>query len=318
MLNITSANNPFSKTGIWDNITLSQKCDFMMMNKSVTNIELLVNTLGCHVKSNWVKMSASFTVNDDLQCAFANILRWEDFIESKDEEVFYIRNPNVCQLLSAFTKITDNNIIIWKLKDVYIHLNKLYSMLGQFATDRIKFFCIICSIGLPLHKTFTSWQILNQWVGENWHSVNTSEELALLSLRKRLKPLLKKLGTDVHWSQCIDWYRKEYDIFTSSLDNYEQYTTSVNIETYFFEHLYSYPSPDEWTGLLLRLRELLNIGQIKNNIFKVDVFDNDNQPPNLKGNIMFNNVSDDSDSDDNGNDNNKPKSGGGGFFGNIF
>jgi len=74
------------------------------------------------------------------------------------------------------------------------------------------------------------------------------------------------LGTDVHWSQCIDWYRKEYNIFTLSLDNYEQYSDvdNVDIEKYFFEHIYSYPKPGEWTGLLIRLREIFQIGEENN------------------------------------------------------
>lgn len=261
-----------NQTLLWNSISLSQKCDFMMMNKSCPNIELLANTLKCTVNPRWIKMAAMHAIDDDLDCIRVNKggnrLLWSDFITSNLNGVIYICSSNVSQLLTAITKLSPYCTIIWRLREggPCINLSKLCSILGPLVENVMEFLCIACSIGLPLHRIFTSWQFLNQWVEENWYTVRTSEELALLSLRRRLKPLLKKLGTDVHWSQCIDWYRKEYNIFTLSLDNYEQYSDvdNVDIEKYFFEHIYSYPKPGEWTGLLIRLREIFQIGEENN------------------------------------------------------
>lgn len=268
--NITFYNVPLPNGEPWDSMSLSQKCDFMMMNKSCPNIELLANTLKCTVNPSWIKMAAMYAIGDDLDCIRVNKdgnrLLWPVFINSNLIGVIYIYSSNVSQLLTAIqSKLSPDCTIIWRLREggPCINLSKLYSILDSLVENVMEFLCIACSIGLPLHRIFTSWQFLNQWVEENWYTVRTSEELALLSLRRRLKPLLKKLGTDVHWSQCIDWYRKEYNIFTLSLDNYEQYSDvdNVDIEKYFFEHIYSYPKPGEWTGLLIRLREIFQIGE---------------------------------------------------------
>jgi len=261
-----------NQTLLWNSISLSQKCDFMMMNKSCPNIELLATTLKCTVNPRWIKMAANHAINDDLDCLRVNKgrnqLLWSDFITSDLDGVIYIYSSNVSWLLTTIAKLSSECTIIWRLREggPCINLSKLCSILGPLVENVMEFLCIACSIGLPLHRIFTSWQFLNQWVEENWYTVRTSEELALLSLRRRLKPLLKKLGTDVHWSQCIDWYRKEYNIFTLSLDNYEQYSDvdNVDIEKYFFEHIYSYPKPGEWTGLLIRLREIFQIGEENN------------------------------------------------------
>jgi len=239
------------------NLSLSQQCDFMMMNKSISNIELLSKTLQCVVKKKWVKFAAVFTINDQLRC-----VRAQPLTSYNDNGVIYISDNNVYRFLYFLNILSPAKTIIWQFEPggICINMTKLFRVLfDEITKSPIQFFCVSCSIGLPLHKIFTSWQFLHQWVNENWSSVNTSEELVLLSLRRRLKPLLKKLGTDVHWSKCIELYRKEYQTFMTTL---VKEGDLVDIDNYFFQHIYSYPEPDEWTTLIGRLINIQELNDI--------------------------------------------------------
>jgi hypothetical protein len=131
-------------------------------------------------------------------------------------------------------------------------VNCFLSKLSVIADDPLQFLCIACSIGLPLHRVFSPGQFLSQWTSERWRTVRTTEELVLLSLRRRLQPLLKELGTDIHWGQLLEVYREKYLNFTTSLEQHDN-AISISIETYFFEQMYSYPKPGEWLTLLSRL-----------------------------------------------------------------
>lgn len=266
--NITVYNGPDIPDNPWNSMSLSQRCDFMMMNKSHQNIEIFATIFDCIVNERWVKFAAGYAINDDLNCIRADTTTLNEFVTRNFSGIIYINIPNVFQLLQAISTLKPQITVIWKLASKCINITKLFNTLNEnnIAEDSLQLFYIACSIGLPLHKIFTPWQFLHQWVKEGWFNLNTSEELTLLSLRRRLKPLLKKIGTDVHWSQCIELYRKEYNSFLTSLDHYEIYANTANdvdIEEYFFNHIYSYPTPDEWTMLLIRLNELSSVLNVR-------------------------------------------------------
>ena len=113
---ITFYNVPLPNGEPWDSMSLSQKCDFMMMNKSQTNIEIVATIFDCIVNERWVKFAADYAINDDLTCIRADTsTTLDDFTTTNLDGIIYINSPSVSDFLAAIERLGPTKTIIWKL-----------------------------------------------------------------------------------------------------------------------------------------------------------------------------------------------------------
>lgn len=269
-----------------------EECDDVdeaMYVKSIPNLEMLAHTCESVVSYDWVRYAANHwylesepdaTDNDKVEkTARARPIDWDDVEDQLDDKghVHAISN-NIAKFVDVFqTFLTTSNdgptapdemhMLTWQFRVggpvvfVYSSLEKhttLVRRLCSMSETPCELMCVACSIGLPLHGVFTPWQFIKQWVFEQWSRLETTESLVLLSLRRRLAPLLHELGTDIHWTQLLELYREKHKMF-------EQYdyslldTAAYDIDAYFFKHVYQYPQPGEWSSLMGRVAYLMDV-----------------------------------------------------------
>jgi len=261
--------------------------DKAMYVKSIPNLEMLAHTCESVVSYDWVRYAADHwylesepnaTGNDKVEkTARARPIAWGEVGDQlADKGHIHAISDNIAKFVDVFqtflTRPNDGpaaqlNMLTWQFRVdgpvvfVYSSLEKhttLVRRLCSMSETPCELMCVACSIGLPLHGVFTPWQFIKQWVSEQWSRLETTESLVLLSLRRRLAPLLHELGTDIHWTQLLELYREKHKMF-------EQYdyslldTAAYDIDAYFFKHVYQYPQPGEWSSLMGRVAYLMDV-----------------------------------------------------------
>ena len=248
-------------------LALCDDVDEAMSVKSIPSLEMLAHICESVVSYDWVRFAANRwylesdpdTTDDEKvrDTARAVPIAWTDVYGQIDDQghVHAISN-DIGKFVELFQNLPGDDergqlrMLTWQFRKdgpvvlVYSSLERhttLVRRLRSMSETPCELMCAACSIGLPLHGMFTPWQFIKQWVTEHWSRLETTESLVLLSLRRRLAPLLHELGTDVHWTQLLELYRGKYKMF-------EQYDYSLldqqayDIDAYFCL-LYTSPSP---------------------------------------------------------------------------
>ena len=258
--------------------------DEAMSVKSIPSLEMLAHICESVVSYDWVRFAANHwylesdpdTTDDEKvrDTARAVPIAWADVNDQLNDQghVHAISN-DIEKFVELFQNLPGDDergqlrMLTWQFRKddpvvlVYSSLQRhttLVRRLRSMSETPCELMCAACSIGLPLHGMFTPWQFIKQWVTEHWFRLETTESLVLLSLRRRLAPLLHELGTDVHWTQLLELYRGKYKMFEhydySLLDR-----QAYDIDAYFFKHVYQYPQPGEWTSLMGRVSQLMGV-----------------------------------------------------------
>lgn len=265
-------------------LALCDDVDEAMSVKSIPSLEMLARISESVVSYDWVRFAANHwylesdpNATDDKKVrdtARAVPIAWPDVDDQLNDQghVHAISN-DIGKFVELFQNLPGDDergqlrLLTWQFRSdgpvvlVYSSLQRhttLVRWLRSMSETPCELMCVACSIGLPLHGVFTPWQFLKQWISEGWSRLETTESLVLLSLRRRFAPLLHELGTDVHWTQLLELYRGKYKMF-------EQYDYSLldqqayDIDAYFFKHVFQYPQPGEWTSLMGRVSQLMDV-----------------------------------------------------------
>jgi hypothetical protein len=262
------------------NLARCDDADAAMSVKSIPNLEMLAHICESVVSYDWVRFAANhWYIESDPDTSGNGIkvdttarampIAWVNVKSGDNKGHVHAISNDIAKFVDLFQRVPeadddddDGNVrlLTWQFRLngpvvlVYSSLEKhttLVRRLRSMSETPCELMCVACSIGLPLHGVFTPWQFLKQWVSEQWSRLETTESLVLLSLRRRLAPLLHELGTDIHWTQLLELYRKNHKMFEQY--DYSLLDTAYDIDAYFFKHVYQYPQPGEWSSLMGRV-----------------------------------------------------------------
>lgn len=206
--------------------------------KSRSRIRTLVTFLSAYVSMDWVRAVAS------------NVVTFDEPIVQTDFELYsgtrrhvHMCGPTACHFVEALNN-PDCKTFSWSITDdEAIHIQglrrKLLPMLSKNENDVTAFVILVCSIGVPTHKLYTPKTFL-----EHWHSYRCKRLTNANVIRTTCRPLFPKpedMPVELELDYLIEQYKKHH---------FDIVDTSTDVETYMFQHWYSWPSADVLSQLV--------------------------------------------------------------------